>query len=349
MTHLIRTLLFLAMLSTSGPAAAAVIMLYHHVDEDTPPSTSVTPEQFAGHLDRLEEEGFEVVRLDELVERVQAGLDPREKVASITFDDAYESILKTGIPMMEERGWEATVFVATEPVKNASRGMMSADEVRDLHDRGHLMVNHSHTHHHMVRRRDGESERSWLRRLREDTRKAQQLLAQWLGEEPPRYFAYPYGEHDPKVRELLREMGYKGFSQRSGAVDEHVNWMDVPRIPVNRQFAGWNGLGDKVRSLPMKIRGVEPDNSITDKARPQFTIQVPEGWRAGALNCFARGEPAEISRRTRGGVDHVTVRPAVDLRPGRTLVNCTASAGGGRFYWYSHLWMKRDNGQWYAE
>ena len=345
MTFFIRVL-FILLMGASLNAQAAVILLYHHVSETTPAATSVTPAQFAEHLDRLEEEGFEVVRLDELVERVRDGIDPRERLVSITFDDAYQSIMEAGIPMLEERGWQATVFVATEPVQQRRRPMMSIDQVRDLHNRGHLVVNHSQTHLHMVRRQDNESRRAWLKRLRQDVETGQRLLEEWVGESLPKYFAYPYGEHDPDVRKLLEGMGYLGFAQRSGALDKHVDWLDVPRIPVNRQFAGWNGLGDKVRALPMPGTDVSPATGITTDKRPAFSMTLPEDWRRRGLNCFARGQPADIRRDG----DRVTVTPNVDLAIGRSLINCTASAGEGRFYWYSHLWMRKaDDGQWYQE
>lgn len=341
----IRTITVTTLLLFSLSAHSAVILLYHHVSESTPPATSVTPEQFAEHLQRLEDEGFEVVRLDELVERVKAGADPREKLASITFDDAYESIIDTAIPMLEERDWQATVFVATEPVQAGRRPMMSIEQVNEMHKRGHLVVNHSHSHLHMVRRHKGESRAAWLKRLRDDVAASQALLESWLGESPPKYFAYPYGEHDPDVRKLLDDMGYLGFAQRSGALDKHVDWRDVPRIPVNRQFAGWNGLGDKVRALPMPVSNIKPGSGITDELRPSFSMTLPEDWRQRGLNCFARGQPAKIERKDQ----QVTITPQVDLLPGRSLINCTASAGEGRFYWYSYLWMRRDNGNWYPE
>ncbi len=336
-------------LTLPRPAQAAVILLYHHVSEQTPAATSVTPDQFREHLDRLDKEGFEVVRLDELVERVRDGADPREKLASITFDDAYVSIIDNAIPMLEARGWSATVFVATAPVLERRRPMMSVAQVKELHERGHLVVNHSHTHLHMVRRQDRESARAWRARLRGDIERAQALLEEWTGASLPKFFAYPYGEHDPAVRALLADMGYKGFAQRSGALDGNVDWLDVPRIPVNRQFADWNGLGDKVRALPMPARGITPESGITDEARPAFTLTLPAGWHRRGLNCFARGAPAELDWTRGEEQDRVQVKPARDLMPGRSLINCTASAGEGRFYWYSHLWMRRDSGGWYSE
>ena len=68
---LVKTVMLALLCSQS--ASAAVILMYHHVDGDTPPATSVTLEQFTDNLDHLAAEGFEVVRLDELIDRVRSG------------------------------------------------------------------------------------------------------------------------------------------------------------------------------------------------------------------------------------------------------------------------------------
>lgn len=330
----------------SLPAQAAVILLYHHVSPHTPAATSVTPEQFAGHLQKLADEDFEVVRLDELVRRVQAGEPAETKLAAITFDDAYQSIRDNALPLLKQRGWVATVFVATEVIGQGGN-IMSVEHLRQLESEGWLLTNHTHRHGHMVRRQQGESERAWLARLRDDIQQAEQRLNEWLESSPPKFLAYPYGEHDDKVRELLRELGYIGFAQRSGAVGEQTDWQNVPRIPVNRHYAGWDSLGDKVRALPMPVQQVSPASGITAEKRPVLALRLPASWAQRSVSCFAGGA-AEVVREVRDDGVQLRVTPGRDLAPGRTLVNCTASAGRGRFYWYSWLWMHR-NESWYSE
>lgn len=344
--YLLRAAVAILMLTSALPVQAAVILLYHHVSSQTPAATSVTPAQFAEHLQRLGDEGFQVVRLDELVERVRAGEPADSRLAAITFDDAYRSIIENALPLLKERGWTATVFVATEAVGQGGH-IMSVAELRTLEAEGWLLTNHGHQHLHMVRRQPGESERVWLARLREDITRAEQRLTQWLQSTPPKFFAYPYGEHDSLVRELVRELGYIGFAQRSGAVGAQTDWQNVPRIPVNRHYAGWDSLGDKVRALPMPVQQVSPASGITTDTRPELTLVLPPDWAQRQVNCFAGGV-AEVARQVRSDAVQLRVTPGRDLAPGRTLVNCTASAGQGRFYWYSWLWMHRGEA-WYSE
>lgn len=348
MLFLIRCLLFMLLLSAFS-VQAAVIMLYHHVDAQMPPATSVTPEQFENHLTRLEAEGFAVVRLDELIRRVRAGEDPDQRLVSITFDDAYASVHEAAAPLLEKRGWHASVFVATGAVLKRQYATMTTAQLQDLHRRGHLVLNHGHSHDHLVRARPGETDAQRLERAKADILTAQDLLTTWLGESPARFFAYPYGETDPSLQLLLEEMGFLGFSQRSGALGVQTNWQDIPRVPVNYGFSGWNSLRDKLQARPLPVDQVVPLSGITDDARPELKLFLDKRWQDRPINCFVAGTPAQMSSVMTAVQRMLVIVPAQDLRPGRTLVNCTSPAGNGRFFWHSWLWMKRDNGHWYDE
>ncbi|MEE4216513.1 MAG: polysaccharide deacetylase family protein, partial [Xanthomonadales bacterium] len=94
---------------------AAVVLQYHHVSDETPASTSTSPERFAMHLDYLEEAGFKIVPLQELADTLRTREPLPDKTAAITFDDGYISIFQAARPLLEKKGWPYTVFVNTEP------------------------------------------------------------------------------------------------------------------------------------------------------------------------------------------------------------------------------------------
>jgi peptidoglycan/xylan/chitin deacetylase (PgdA/CDA1 family) len=329
-------------------ASAAVILMYHHIDADTPPATSVTPEQFAGNLDSLAAEGFEVVRLDELIERVRSGADPRQKLAAITFDDAYRSIYEAGLPALEARGWKGAVFINTGGVGEAGRAMTRA-MIADAHQRGHLLLNHSQSHPHMVRRLPEETEQEWLARIRTDIESGRRQLGEWLGEQPLPWLAWPYGEQSAPLRAMLKDMGYLAFGQQSGALDEHIDWQNIPRIPVNGLHADWRSLRDKVLALPFPVRTTVPADGVTSEPRPSLTLLLNGDWRGRNIQCFAGPRFAAPTVRFSDGVSELTLRSEVDIPVGRSRYNCTAAAGDGRFHWYSWVWMRPDGEQWYAE
>lgn len=326
-------------------ASAAVILQYHHVAEDTPAATSVTPAQFASHLEALAREGFEVVPLTELFERVRNGLDAREKVAAITFDDGYQNFLDEALPLLDRHGWKAAIFVTSGDVGKG--GMLDVDDLRAIKAHGHLVLNHTQQHPHLVRQHEGESRTQWLQRIEQEITGAQAQLESWLGESLPKILAYPYGEHDSEVRALLQRLGYIGVGQHTGALDAAVDWQQVPRIPVNRRYADWESLRDKVLALPMPVTVVSPDDGVTDSDAPELSLTLPASWRNRALNCFASG--AAITPQRKADKDAVQLTLQASIPVGRSRYTCTASAGEGRFYWFTWVWMRRTADGWYPE
>src|SRR6056297_2355727 len=102
----------------TGASAAdhGVILMYHHVAGDTPASTSVTPTQFRRHLDFIEDNDFDVVPLQALLDAVYSGDSVPLNAVAITFDDAYVSVHSEALPELTSRGMPFTVFVATQAV-----------------------------------------------------------------------------------------------------------------------------------------------------------------------------------------------------------------------------------------
>jgi len=65
------------------------------------------------------------------------------KAVLLTFDDGGRSALRAAAAL-EERGWRGHFFITTGLIGAA--GFLSADDIRDLHRRGHVIGSHSHTH-----------------------------------------------------------------------------------------------------------------------------------------------------------------------------------------------------------
>ena len=341
--------LFLTLLFSSVMAHGAIILQYHHVSADTPPSTSVTPKQFRRHLAHLDREGFRVLPLPELIEAVRDGLDPRAKVAAITFDDGYANTWDHALPALKKKGWKATWFITTDKITEGDF-TLSVEQLRKLHESGHTLANHTRSHPHMVRRLDGESRDAWLQRMRGEITEAQDQLEDWLGEPVPRVLAYPYGESVPELHQLVDELNFTAFGQHTGALGEYTDWHQAPRVAINRRYADWDqGLRNKVLALPLPVRSAAPADSVATQPRPELRLELAGNWKKGQLNCFAAGQPAEISVEAGKDQTGVRVRARQKLGEGRQRYNCTASAGDGRFYWYSRQWMRKSASGWYAE
>lgn len=322
-----------------------MILLYHHVDGSTPPITSIQPAQFERHLQILEEEGFEVHPLDELVRSAMSGEDPASKRVAITFDDAYISIYETAFPMLKARGWPFTIFVATDYVSDTNPHYLSWVQLQEMHDNGASIQNHTLSHAHLLRLDAGETQEAWRSRVRQEITGAQAALKA-RGYESTQ-FAYTYGEYNLEILAMLADTGLQGFGQQSGAVGPYSNPLLLPRFPMAGIYVGENAFRDKIRSLALPVSQPEPEPLITDTLRPVLELSFQESVNINRMTCYGPGGLANIALT---GNQTARVVPAADLPVGRSRYNCTLPAGDGRFYWFSQLYIrKRPDGSWYPE
>jgi peptidoglycan/xylan/chitin deacetylase (PgdA/CDA1 family) len=338
--------------STARAADSAVILMYHHVDRGTPSSTSVTPERFAEHLDYLEREGFAVLPLLRVLEALDAGDELPDKAVALTFDDGYVSVLEEAAPLLKERDWSYTVFVSTDYIDRGYGNYLSWDQLRMLTQQGATIGNHSRTHTHFVRRERGESEPAWRQRIRGEIVDAAERLGDEIGDAAIPALAYPYGEYDARVKEIVAELDLFALGQHSGAAGTQSDPLALPRFPIAVGYDAPGDFSQRVRSrpLPAEVKGDERHVLEPGDTHPELTLEIGAGnFDLGRLACYAPGQGAmELERSGR----EITARPRERLGPGRIKYNCTAPAtvGGGIYYWYSYLWMKKnDDGSWYAE
>ena len=367
----------------SGPGG--VILQYHHIGTDTPAATSIEPAQFERHMDYIAEQGFLVWSLPRLVAALTAGEAIPENVISITFDDAYLSIYEQAFPILRARGWPFSIFVSTHYIRQEAHDsalastqisaltnpdldfedhnsgamlpststdgaqFLSWQQLLEMRSFGASILNHTHSHSHLLRRLNGESAAAWQARVRDQINHAQDLLTQHLGV-TPKLLAYPYGEYNATIVSIARDLGYVGFGQQSGAAGQDSDLGALPRFPLSGIYSDMEGLRLKLNTwpLPLKSGGRDPmlDPSET---RPKLDLRFSDSdLPLEQLVCYGPGGPTELNRISRL---HFQARSIMPLSVGRSRYNCTLPvAGSKRFYWFSQLWILRNpDGSWYAE
>ncbi len=339
-------LLLLTLVLAAASSAAerqAVIFMYHHFGVEKYPSTNVRLAQFEAHLDYIADNGYQVWPLQKVVRYLRDDKPFPARVVAITIDDAYTSVYTEAFPRLRARGWPFTVFVATDGVDRGYKALMSWQQMREMQRHGASFANHSASHDHLIRRRPGETDAAWLARLREDIQRAQRRLKEELGE-APMLLAYPYGEFNTALADLVAELGYTAFGQQSGPAGLGYDLRALPRYPMSERFADMDGFRTKIASLALPVLTVEPWEPVIDAADNPPRLRVTLGdseARLGQLACFVSGqgrvEVAWEDRATR----RFAVRASEPLPVGRSRYNCTApSSQRGRYYWYSHLWIR---------
>lgn len=336
-------------------ADGAAILVYHHVADETPRSTSVTPERFSAHLDYLARHDFTVSPLLDVLESIRAGEELAAKTVVLTFDDGYLSVLENAAPLLRERGWPFTVFVSSDYVDQGYGGYLTWDQLRQLVGDGAAIGNHTRTHAHLVRRQTDESAAAWQQRVRGEITDAGQRIAAELGDAAIPVLAYPYGEYDVSVKEVARDLGLFAVGQHSGAVGSQSDLLAAPRYPV---ATGYDELEDfelrvNSRALPVQLVGSERHLVDAEETQPTLTLRLSDGdYRAGELACYASNQGLMDLSSADDDPEEIIIQPRQPLRAGRTKYNCTAPAASepGIYYWYSYLWIKRnDDGSWYAD
>lgn len=328
--------------STAYADRHGVILLYHHVGEQTPASTSVTPGVFAQHLDYLQREGFVVLPLATLLDALYGEKSVPENAVAITFDDAYKSVFTQAWPQLAKRRIPFTVFVATVAIDKRYPNFMSWEQMRSMDPALASFGAHSLSHAHLVQRRDGESTGQWRSRVDMEISGSVDRIATELGR-AVQSFAYPYGEYDGAVADLVERSGLYGLTQQSGAAGPKISAREIPRFPMASGYDNLERFATAInaRPLPVVHTGSNANVIAVDEVPTHTSLQLDPGpYRSEALACYsAAGE--RLALTTEDGKYRVTLPP---LRPGRNKINCTAPSREkpGEYFWYSPLWIVTD-------
>lgn len=341
---LVRALIYSALTTLSATAAHAqhaVITIYHHVAHDTPRSTSLTPDELRTQMQYLHDHNFDVWPLDRLIDALQNHQPMPERVATLTFDDAYISIYDTAFPMLQEFGYPFTLFVTTQPVDDNQRGYLNWDQVRDLSDAGVIVANHMVHHPHMVDTLPDETNAQRIERLRAELRTAQQRIQEETGQNH-KIMAYPYGEYDDDIIAMIEEEGFVALAQNSGAVGYYSDFSALPRYPLAASFADIESAATKLQSLAFEVKEVTPRSPMTDSRNPGVTLQLAGDFNVSQLGCYAGGQPLEMEWLDRDAVRfHLQPAEGQSFNMRRFNYICTApKRGTNRYYWYSKLWVR---------
>src|SRR5262249_33779117 len=110
------------------PVSDVLILGYHAVSEDWASDLSVTPAALERQLRHLVKRGYRGARFQEAVTD-----PPAARTLSVTFDDAYRSVLALALPILDRLDLPATVFV---PTRFASGDLLASWSGVDVHLKG---------------------------------------------------------------------------------------------------------------------------------------------------------------------------------------------------------------------
>jgi peptidoglycan/xylan/chitin deacetylase (PgdA/CDA1 family) len=86
------------------------ILFYHRVSEDRD-ELAVRPKAFARQMDYLASQAYRAVDVLTAIDLLHSG-EPLSRTVALTFDDGFLDVAEHALPILSERGFRATVFVA---------------------------------------------------------------------------------------------------------------------------------------------------------------------------------------------------------------------------------------------
>jgi peptidoglycan/xylan/chitin deacetylase (PgdA/CDA1 family) len=181
----------------------------------------------------------------------------------VTFDDGYADFYTNALPLLEERGFAATLYMTTSTIDNGRKGssdgpaMLAWEELAEIATR-HVEIG-AHSHHHV------ELDTLRPRVLSEELTTCKEQLQGRLGI-PVTTFAYPHGYSSPRVRAAVREAGYLSACSVKNALSSQADdVLSLPRLMV---------MGDT--SLE-KVRNWMNGVGVATSPRDERALTV--GWR----------------------------------------------------------------------
>ena len=214
------------------------VLAYHALEEEgtaRPSPWSVTPAAFAAQVDALRAAGVQLLDADEFLAVLDGRPVTRPSVL-VTFDDGYCSVLEHAAPVLREAGASAVAFVVSDRIGGrnewdladgaAELPLLDVAGLRALRRLGWEIGAHSRTHAHLTRLSDED--------LASELSSRQALAGH--GFDPVRLLAFPFGEHDHRVRRAAARAGFTASfalttgQRRSSAMNRHA----LPRVEVRR-------------------------------------------------------------------------------------------------------------------
>lgn len=193
----------------------------------------------------LAEGGFVAVSIGNLVQRLESDLPLPDRCVAVTFDDGLKDFQTGALPILNQFGFAATLYVVAgllgktsrwlTSLGEGSRPMLQASDLQELIDAGIEIGAHSMTHPELdiLDRHTASEEIRTSRLVLEDATSS-----------PVCSFAYPHGYASPTTRALVREAGFRSAVRvRHALSSPNEDLFGLSRLIVTQQLSGPDLLG----------------------------------------------------------------------------------------------------------
>jgi len=203
--------------------ADAHLFVYHRFGDEKHASTNTSLDILKQQFEFFKHNGYDVVTLDRLNRALKEKKNIPDNWVVLCIDDSYRSFYTNALGLFKEYKYPFALFVYIEATDKGYNDFMSWEQIKEASKFGEIGL-HSYGHQHMVSLSTDE--------IKKDTDKALLSFTKQL-QFSPKYYAYPYGEFDAKVKDAIASYGFELIlNQNVGAVSVKSPRDDLDRIAL---------------------------------------------------------------------------------------------------------------------
>ncbi len=207
---------------------------------------SISPEDFEAQMAYLRNTGYEPVTMSTLIAGLRGEATLPHRTCALTFDDGYRDNHTYAWPILRRYGFVATIFLVNSFVGQTRQlpqnrqgsepcapGLSQLEyltwpQIREMIEDGIEFGAHTLTHPRLTMLAEADAEH--------EIKSSKSELEKMLNR-PIKVFAYPYGDYNAQVREIVARVGYTGACTTAHArVEYGVDLYALPRIPGGRSL-----------------------------------------------------------------------------------------------------------------
>ena len=307
---------------------SAVIFMYHKFGVEKYPTTSVTIDQFDSHIVEFSKNKYSVKSLEFIVDTIINDGDLPINTIGISIDDADKSFYEKGWPIFKKNEIPVTLFVNTSTINENSKNYLNWDQIRELRDDGVSIGAHSHSHYHM-------SDLS-IEEIRKEIETSNNIFLKELGSIPA-LFAFPYGEANQNIINLLKEYKFKvAFGQHSGVINETSNLYYLPRFSLNERYGDLDRVKFAANAKGLGTYDFIPSNPSIKENPPYIGFSLLDEQLTLSLDCFIFDSKGQVEKELFKFNERIEIRLKRKLTKGRSRLNCTAKGSDAKWRWFGH-------------
>ena len=203
--------------------ADAHLFVYHRFGDEKHASTNTSIQILKKQFEFFKHNGYEVVTLDRLSRALKEKKNIPDNWVVLCIDDSYKSFYTNGLEIFKAYNYPFVLFVYFEATDKGYNDFMSWEQIKEVSQFGEIGL-HSYGHKHMVSLSADA--------IKKDTDKALLSFERQL-QYKPKYYAYPYGEFDTKVKDVITAYDFElVLNQNVGAVSAKSPRDDLDRIAL---------------------------------------------------------------------------------------------------------------------